>query len=50
MPVFTGGPYGRLACMLNTLSSLNIEIIITEHISFKGMSLLLTPPDHFHTV
>ena len=28
MSVFTGGPYGRLAIMLNTLSSLNIEIII----------------------
>ena len=28
MSVFTGGPYGRLADMLNTLSSLNIEIII----------------------
>ena len=28
MYVFTGGPYGRLAIMLNTLSSLNIEIII----------------------
>ena len=27
MSVFTGGPYGRLAFMLNTLSSLNIEII-----------------------
>ena len=28
MSVFTGEPYGRLAVMLNTLSSLNIEIII----------------------
>ena len=28
MSVFTGGPYARLAVMLNTLSSLNIEIII----------------------
>ena len=28
MSVFTGGTYGRLAVMLNTLSSLNIEIII----------------------
>ena len=28
MSVFTGGPYGRLAIMLNTLSSLNIGIII----------------------
>ena len=28
MSVFTGGPYGRLAFLLNTLSSLNIEIII----------------------
>ena len=28
MSVFTGGPYGRLVVMLNTLSSLNIEIII----------------------
>ena len=28
MSVFTGGPYVRLAIMLNTLSSLNIEIII----------------------
>ena len=28
MSVFTGGPYGRLAVMINTLSSLNIEIII----------------------
>ena len=28
MSVFTGGPYGRLAVMLNTLSSLNKEIII----------------------
>ena len=26
--LFNGGPYGRLAFMLNTLSSLNIEIII----------------------
>ena len=28
MSVFIGGPYGRLAIVLNTLSSLNIEIII----------------------
>ena len=28
MSVFTRGPYGRLAVMLNTLSSINIEIII----------------------
>ena len=28
MSVFIGGPYGRLAIMLNMLSSLNIEIII----------------------
>ena len=28
MSVFTRGPYGRLAIMLNALSSLNIEIII----------------------
>ena len=28
MSVFTRGPYGRLAVMLNALSSLNIEIII----------------------
>ena len=28
MSVFTGGPYGRPAIMLKTLSSLNIEIII----------------------
>ena len=28
MSVFIRGPYGRLAIMLNTLSSLNIEIII----------------------
>ena len=28
MSVVIGGPYGRLAIMLNTLSSLNIEIII----------------------
>ena len=28
MSVNTGGPYGRLAIMLNTLSSLNIEMII----------------------
>ena len=28
MSVFIGGPYGRLAIMLNKLSSLNIEIII----------------------
>ena len=28
MSIFTGGPYGRLAAMLNTLSSLNIEIVI----------------------
>ena len=27
MSVFAGGPYGRLAVMLNTLFSLNIEII-----------------------
>ena len=26
MSVFTGGPYGRLAVLLNTLFSLNIEI------------------------
>ena len=38
MSVFIGGPYGRLAIMLNMLSSLNIEIIniiiiiiISEH-------------------
>ena len=28
MSVFTRGPYGRLAVVLNTLSSTNIEIII----------------------
>ena len=28
MTVFIGGPYGRLAIMLDMLSSLNIEIII----------------------
>ena len=28
MSVFTRGPYGRLAVVLNTLSSINIEIII----------------------
>ena len=28
MSVFTRGPYGRLAIMLNALSFLNIEIII----------------------
>ena len=30
MSVFTGGLYGRLAIMLNTLSSLNIDIIIID--------------------
>ena len=34
MSVFNGGPYGRLAIMLNTLSSLNIEIIIIIIIIF----------------
>ena len=33
--VFIGGPYGRLAIMLNTLSSLNIEIIIIIIIIIK---------------
>ena len=28
MSVFTRGPYGILAVVLNTLSSINIEIII----------------------
>ena len=28
MSVFTRGPYGRLAVVLNTLSSINIEIVI----------------------
>ena len=36
MSVFTGGPYGRLAVMLNTLSSLNIEIIIIIIIIIKN--------------
>ena len=30
MSVFTGGPYGRMAVMLNTLSFLNIEIIFKD--------------------
>ena len=37
MSVFSGGPYGRLAIMLNALSSLNIEIniiIIIVYFSF----------------
>ena len=40
MSVFTGGPYGRQAVMLNTctLSSLNIEIIIII-ISFHWICL-----------
>ena len=37
MSVFTGGPYGRLADMLNTLSSLNIEIIIIIIIIVLGL-------------
>ena len=36
MSVFTGGPYGRLAIMLNTLSSLSIEIIIIIIIIILG--------------
>ena len=39
MSVFTGGPYGRLAVMLSTLSSLNIEIIIII-IMVKGDDVL----------
>ena len=46
MSVLTGGPYGRLAIMLNTLSSLNIEIIIIIIITFVSSKntdfLLLT--------
>ena len=34
MSVFTGGPYGRMAVMLNTLSYFNIEIIIIIIIIF----------------
>ena len=43
MSVFTGGPYGRLAIMLNTLSSLNIDIIITiiTSVSSKFTDFLL---------
>ena len=50
MSVFTGGPYGRLAVMLNTLSSLNIEIII---IIIMNKSLhtqrtaYVSPPIHY---
>ena len=45
MSVFTGGPYGRLAIMLNTLSSLNIEnitiIIITlDTCPFAGQATI----------
>ena len=35
--VFIGEPYGRLAVMLNTLSSLNIEIIIIIIIIISGL-------------
>ena len=33
MSVFIGGPYGRLAVMLNKSSSLNIEIIIVAQLT-----------------
>ena len=42
MSVFTGGPYGRLAIMLNTLSSLNIEIIIIIIIIITSVSSKFT--------
>ena len=35
MSVFTRGPYGRLAVVLNTLSSINIEIVIIIIIIIK---------------
>ena len=41
MSVFTGGPYGRLAVMLNTLSSLNIEIIIIIIITAVALTDLI---------
>ena len=49
MSVFTGGPYARLAVMLNTLSSLNIEIIIIiiiiiTHIIFSSVCASEWPP------
>ena len=42
MSVFTRGSYGRLAVVLNTLSSINIEIIIIITITKKmyGMTQL----------
>ena len=41
MSVFTGGQYGRLAIMLNTLSSLNIEISINIRNSTTSLSVQL---------
>ena len=38
MSVFTRGPYGRPAVVLNTLSSINIEIIIIIIISSSSSS------------
>ena len=40
MSVFTRGPYGRLAVVLNTLSSINIEIIIIIIIIIKPKALV----------
>ena len=54
MSVFTGGPYGRLAVMLNTLSSLNIEIIIIiiiiiiSNFGFEGGTLVVIASVHGH--
>ena len=46
MSVITGRPYGRLVVMLNTLSSLNIEIIII----FIIIISLLTSALNFQTI
>ena len=46
MSVFTGGPYGRLAIELNTLSSLNIEIIIIIIIIIIIKDRLSSDNDH----
>ena len=43
MSVFNGGPYGRLADMLNTLSSVNIEIIIIITKEYKLRNGTPTP-------
>ena len=56
MPVFTGGPYGRLAVLLNVLGYLNKEIIIVililiiiiERSSQKGNDR--SPESHYKSV